>query len=177
MMRYAGIIKNDIAAAPGVCLSFFTQGCPFHCKNCHNPETWDFDGGKEFTYETLQEIENGLFANGIPRTFCIMGGEPLCESNSFLVELIIKELKKKYPDLKIWIWTGYTFEQLLARKNSRILDILSNITGIVDGPYIDELRDISLPMRGSSNQRIIDLTLQKNYDKIKKIKKELLNER
>lgn len=104
-----------------------------------------------------------------------MGGEPLCENNVFLVDFLITDLKHKYPNLKIWIWTGYTFEELLERNNKRILYILSNITGIVDGQYIDELRDISLPMRGSSNQRIIDLTLQKNYDKIKEKKKEILN--
>lgn len=166
-MRYAGIIKNDIAAAPGVCLTFFTQGCPFRCKNCHNPETWDFEGGKEFTYETLEKIKAGLNANGFLRTFCIMGGEPLCDSNIFLVEFLITELKKTYPNLQIWIWTGYTYEDLLARKNNRINYVLENITGIVDGPYIDELRDVTLLMRGSSNQRIIDLTFQKNYTKIK----------
>lgn len=77
-MKYAGIIKNDTAAGPGLCLSFYTQGCPHHCSGCHNPETWDFNGGKEFTDETLQMILENINANGIERPLCILGGEPLC---------------------------------------------------------------------------------------------------
>lgn len=73
-MRYMGIIKNDFSAAPGVCLTFFVQGCPIRCKGCHNPESWDFKGGKKFNFNILNEIKEGLLANGIKRTFCIMGG-------------------------------------------------------------------------------------------------------
>ena len=91
-MKYAGLIKNDISAAPGLCVSFFSQGCPHRCKNCQNPETWDFDGGEEFTQEVLNEIIEALSAQGIERKFCIMGGEPLCEENIFLTCLIIKEV-------------------------------------------------------------------------------------
>ena len=80
-MQYAGIIKNDFSAAPGVSVTFFTQGCPHRCKGCHNPETWDFDGGKEFTPQVLNEIIEALTANGLTRSFCLMGGEPLCEEN------------------------------------------------------------------------------------------------
>ena len=93
-MRYAGIIYNDVLAAPGISLSFFVQGCPFHCKGCHNPETWDFDGGKEFTNETLTSIVNGLKANGISRNLAIMGGEPLCQNNLFLTSLVIHSVKE-----------------------------------------------------------------------------------
>lgn len=92
-MRYAGLIKNDLAAAPGICLTFFVQGCPFRCPGCHNPESWDFDGGKEFTPEVLDEIISGLTANNINRPLCIMGGEPLCPENLFLTTLIIKEVR------------------------------------------------------------------------------------
>ena len=88
-MRYAGIIKNDIAAGEGVNVSFFVQGCPIHCPNCHNPQTWNFDGGKEFTIDTLNEIITALKANGIKRNFSLMGGEPLCDENLFLSQLII----------------------------------------------------------------------------------------
>lgn len=88
-MKYAGIIYNDFSAAPGVSLSFFTQGCPHHCKGCHNQETWDFNGGKEFTHEDLTSLIKGLTANGIKRTLCIMGGEPLCPENAFLTHLVI----------------------------------------------------------------------------------------
>lgn len=77
-MKYGGIILNDMSAAPGVSLTFFVQGCPIHCKGCHNPELQNFVGGKEFTEETMKTILDGLVSNGIQRTFCVMGGEPLC---------------------------------------------------------------------------------------------------
>ena len=155
-MKYAGIIKNDFAAAPGVCLSFFVQGCPIRCKGCHNPEAWDFEGGKEFTNDTLTEIYEGLKANGIKRTLCIMGGEPLCENNSFLTLLVITEMKKLIPDLKVWVWTGYEWDDVSSR-DDRTHTILEMINGIVTGPYVEALRDITLPMRGSSNQHVIYL--------------------
>ena len=155
-MKYAGIIKNDFAAAPGVCLSFFVQGSPVRCQGCHNPEAWDFEGGKEFTNDTLTEIYEGLKANGIKRTLCIMGGEPLCENNSFLTLLVITEMKKLIPDLKVWVWTGYEWDDVSSR-DDRTHTILEMINGIVTGPYVEALRDITLPMRGSSNQRVIYL--------------------
>ena len=120
-MKYAGINYNDMCAAPGVSVSFFTQGCPHHCKGCHNPETWDFNGGKEFTFETLNDIVNGLTANGIVRSLAIMGGEPLCEQNAFLTFLVIKTVKEKLPDVKIYIWSGYTYEELTKSSNPHIV--------------------------------------------------------
>lgn len=157
MMHYAGIIYNDFSSAPGVCLSFFTQGCPHKCHNCHNPETWDFDGGKEFTPKTMESIIKGLTANGVPRSLCILGGEPLCNENLMLTYLVINEVKKHLPDTKIYIWTGYKYEDLIKQDNYKISQILSQTDCLIDGPYIDSLRDITLPMRGSSNQRIIYL--------------------
>lgn len=157
-MRYAGIIKNDFAAAPGVCTSFFVQGCPIHCKGCHNPESWDFEGGKEFTPEVLDELYKALTANGLVRTLCIMGGEPLCDGNLFLTTLIVRELKAKIPNLKIWIWTGYEAEDIFNRSDPKMTYLIKTINGIVAGPYRQELRDITLPMRGSSNQQILELT-------------------
>ena len=158
-MRYAGIIKNDFSAAPGISVSFFVQGCPHHCKGCHNPETWDFDGGKEFTYDVLNDIAESLFANGISRSLAIMGGEPLCEQNIFLTLLVVKTIKEKYPDVKIYIWSGYTYDYLMSHitTNLHLKQVLDYADFLIDGPYIEELRDISLPMRGSSNQKIIDL--------------------
>lgn len=156
-MRYAGLNKNDMSAAPGISVSFFTQGCPHHCKGCHNPETWNFDGGKEFTYETLSEIENSLTANGIPRSLAIMGGEPLCEQNAFLTLLIVKTIKEKLPNTKIYIWTGYYYDQLKHSGDPHVKSILKYADFLIDGPFIQELRDITLPLRGSSNQNIIDL--------------------
>ena len=116
-MKYAGIIKNDLSAAPGISVSFFTQGCPHHCKGCHNPETWDFDGGKEFTYDVLNEVIDALTANGVERSLSILGGEPLCEENVFLTLLLIKTVKERLPNTKIYIWTGYYYDELIKRNS------------------------------------------------------------
>lgn len=157
-MRYAGIIKNDFSAAPGVCLTFFVQGCPIRCKGCQNPQTWDPAGGKEFTPEVLDEIEQGILANGLKRTLCIMGGEPLCQDNIFLTTIVITEMIKRIPDLKIWIWTGYDYDYVKSNaSNPKIQHILETVNGLVTGPYVESLRDITLPMRGSKNQEIIKL--------------------
>jgi anaerobic ribonucleoside-triphosphate reductase activating protein len=157
-MRYSGLIKNDITAAPGLCVSFFTQGCPHHCPGCHNPETWDFNRGKEFTNDTLKEILEALTAQNIHRDLCIMGGEPLCQENAFLTRLIIQEVRKHVPETKIYIWSGYTYEELKANQNPHIADSLRLADVLIDGPYIEAERDITLDMRGSRNQRIIDLS-------------------
>lgn len=155
-MRYAGIIKNDMSAAPGVAVSFFTQGCPHHCPGCHNPETWDFDGGKEFTATILDEIIIALGANGIERSFCVMGGEPLCEENSFLTHSVMAHVRKHYPDIKIYIWTGFKMEKFKHLDNHAKQALLL-ADYVIDGPYIEAERDITLPMRGSRNQRVIPI--------------------
>ena len=136
-MKYAGIIKNDLSAAPGVSVSFFTQGCPHHCPGCHNPETWDFDGGKEFTYDVLNEVIDALTANGVERSLSILGGEPLCEENVFLTLLLIKTVKERLPNTKIYIWTGYYYDELIKRNSdSHLKTILSLADYLIDGPYI-----------------------------------------
>lgn len=156
-MRYAGLNKNDFTAAPGMSVSFYTQGCPHRCPGCHNPETWEFDVGKEFTPQVLNEIIIALNANGIKRNLCILGGEPLCEENLFLTLLVISHIKEKLPDTKIYIWTGFLYENLLKNSDPHLKKILELTDVLIDGPYIESLRDITLPMRGSSNQRIIEL--------------------
>ena len=156
-MRYSGLIRNDLAAAPGISVSFFTQGCPHRCKGCHNPETWDFEGGKEFTQNTLQEIVEALRANGIKRSFCIMGGEPLCEKNTLLVLMTLQYIKQRLPETKVYIWTGYYYDELLKKSDPKIPLILDLTDYLIDGPYIESMRDLSLQMRGSSNQSIIEL--------------------
>ena len=166
-MKYAGLNLNDFTAAPGVSVTFFTQGCPHHCTNCHNPETWDFSGGKEFTPQVLDTIINGLTANGLKRSLAIMGGEPLCDENLFLTHLVISTVKKKYPEIPVYIWTGYYYEDLLESLNPQLEQIFNLTDVIIDGPYIDKLRDVTLPMRGSSNQRIITLTNNKKQGIIK----------
>lgn len=161
-MRYAGVNYNDMSAAPGISVTVFLQGCPHHCKGCHNPETWDFDGGKEFTFEIMQNILAGLYANNINRSLAIMGGEPLCEQNAFLTLLIIEEVKKHSPKTKIYIWSGYTYEQLKRSADSHVIQSLELADFLIDGPYIEELRNVTLPMRGSSNQNIINLKENQN---------------
>ena len=156
-MKYSGLIRNDLAAAPGVSVSFFTQGCPHRCKGCHNPETWDFNGGKEFTPKVLEEIYEALGANGIKRSFCVMGGEPLCNENLFLTLLVIREVKKHFPQVKIYLWTGYYYEDLIKRNEPHTNQILEYVDVLIDGPYIESKRDITLPLCGSSNQSIIYL--------------------
>ena len=156
-MRYSGLILNDITAAPGLCVSFFTQGCPHHCPGCHNPDTWAFEGGKQFTTETLNEIIAGLTAQGIQRDLCIMGGEPLCEDNAFLTYMVIQEVRKKVPGVKVYIWSGYVYEDLLRSTNPHVRGALELADVLIDGPYIATERDLTLDMRGSRNQRIIDL--------------------
>lgn len=156
-MRYAGINYNDMCAAPGVSVTLFTQGCPHHCEGCHNPETWDFNGGKEFTPEVLRKIVTGLTKNGIKRSFCIMGGEPLCEQNTLLTLMTIQYVKQRLPEVKIYLWTGYYYEELLKSPDPKIPLILKEIDVLIDGPFVKPLRDITLKMRGSSNQNIINL--------------------
>lgn len=148
---------NDIAAAPGISVTFFTQGCPFRCKGCHNPETWDFDGGIEFSAEIIDTIYDKLHANNINRNFCLMGGEPLCPENLFLSCLLVSEVKKRSPETKIYIWTGYEYNDLLTFPDKKILTILDTADYLITGPYIEELRDITMLMAGSTNQQIIDL--------------------
>lgn len=157
MLRYAGLIKNDIADGPGVCVSFWTQGCPHKCPGCHNPETWDFEGGKELPNDILDQIDEAIAANGIERNFSILGGEPLCAENISLIFILVDHVRKKFPNIKISIWTGYTLEELkqLDYYKSFIQPILALIDVLVDGPYIAEQRDITLPLRGSRNQRIL----------------------
>jgi anaerobic ribonucleoside-triphosphate reductase activating protein len=166
-MRYSGIIRNDLAAAPGVSVTFFTQGCPHRCKGCHNPETWDFEGGKEFTHKTLEEIYEALRANGVARSFCVMGGEPLCNENLFLTLLVLKEVRQHFPQVKIYLWTGYYYDELVRSTNSHMKQVLDLIDILIDGPYIEAKRDITLQMRGSSNQSVINLKEKRDEGKDK----------
>ena len=130
---------------------------PNRCHGCHNPETWDFNGGKEFTPQVLDTIVEALTANGITRSLAIMGGEPLCEENLFMTLLVISHVREKLPWVKIYVWTGFYYENLLKNSNPHLQKILEGVNVLIDGPYIESLRDITLPMRGSSNQRIIEL--------------------
>lgn len=161
-MKYAGLMENDFTDGSGVCVSLWTQGCPHHCSGCHNSETWDFDGGYEVPDDIRGRIIKAISANGITRNFSILGGEPLCEQNLDMVLNIITSVRIAYPKIKIYIWSGYTFDELLQRKDERILKILKQANYLIDGKYDASLRDITLPLRGSSNQKIICLDNEEN---------------
>lgn len=155
MDRYAGLITNDFANGTGTCVSFWTQGCPHHCPSCQNPETWDFQGGKEVPTDIRGQIIKAICANGITRNFSVLGGEPLCDKNLDEVDKIITGVRTAYPQIKIFVWTGYILEELKEKKNDKINHILSQIDVLIDGPFIQAERDITLELRGSRNQRVL----------------------
>jgi anaerobic ribonucleoside-triphosphate reductase activating protein len=159
-MRIAGIDYNDTAAAPGISLTVYVSGCEHRCPGCHNPEAWDFNYGEELNTEIMYKILNGLTANNVSRTLCIMGGEPLHPRNREAVGDIISNVKERFPNIEIWLWTGYLYEDLLMEHNPALNYIFSKVDVLVDGPYIQEQRDITLKARGSRNQRIIYLQPQ-----------------
>ena len=155
--KYAKIKFNDIVDGEGICVSFWTQGCPFRCPGCHNPDTWDFNGGVEIPSDIKGQIIKALSANGVQRNFSVLGGEPLCEENLDLVHSLIMAVRIAYPEIKIFVWSGFVIETLKKRAetNEKLADILKNIDVLIDGPFIQEERNITLKLRGSSNQRIL----------------------
>ena len=155
MNRYAGLITNDFTNGMGICVSFWTQGCPHHCPGCQNPETWDFQGGEEMPTDIKGQIIKAICANDIIRNFSVLGGEPLCEENLDEVDTIITSVRTAFPQIKIFVWTGYDLKDLKKRHNEKINHILSQIDVLIDGPFIQAERDITLELRGSKNQRIL----------------------
>ena len=155
MQKYAGLMTNDFANGEGVCVSFWTQGCPHNCERCQNPETWDFEGGLELPTDIRGQIIKAICANGITRNFSVLGGEPLCSQNIEEVDQIITSVRAAFPQIKIFVWTGYTLEELQKEKNEHIINILSKIDILIDGKYEEKQRDITLELRGSKNQRIL----------------------
>lgn len=156
-MRYAGILGNDFVNGQDVCVSFWCQGCPLRCPGCHNPQTWNFESGLEAKEEDLiDHILELLTANDIQRNLSILGGEPMCEQNVEFVDLLIYWVKKIYPNTRIYLWSGYTLEQLqvMAKFNKNIYNILNNIDMLAAGPFILAERDITLPFVGSRNQKV-----------------------
>ena len=158
-MRYYKIRKMDIANGPGVRVSVFFQGCSFHCKNCFNPETWDFAGGKEFDDSVIDEILDLCKEDHITG-LSILGGEPLHPNNIEGTTKLAKRFKEKYPQKNIWTWSGFLFDTLKDKEIVHYLDVL------VDGQFDDEKRDPNLKWRGSLNQRVIDVQESINHDEI-----------
>ena len=151
MARYNKIRKMDISNGPGVRVSVFMQGCTFNCKNCFNPETHDFNGGKEFTADTINEILN-LCNNSYIAGWSILGGEPLHNKNIDASTKLAKAFKEKYPDKSIWIWTGFNFEDYVMDK-----EITKYADFIVDGQFEEDNKNPKLLYSGSSNQRVINV--------------------
>lgn len=154
-MKYQGFMPNDFLNGEGVCVSLWTSGCPFHCKGCHNPETWDKESGYDVPSDLLDKLYQAISANGITRNFSILGGEPLAPWNREFVDNIITSIRAAYPNIKIFLWTGFTVEELDNIEDEHLVHILDNIDVLIDGPFIQAQRDITLPLRGSRNQRIL----------------------
>lgn len=155
-MRYNKIRKMDISDGEGVRVSLFTQGCHFHCKNCFNPETWSFEGGKEFTPETLIKLKE-LCEKDYIKGLSILGGEPLCDENFEDVKELacFFKLNATTKDKDIWLWTGYEFEDIF---NDPVkVEILLYVDYMICGQFIDEQKNLNLKWAGSNNQRFIDV--------------------
>lgn len=159
-MNYGAIKKTDVADGSGVRVSLFVSGCRNHCPGCFQPETWDFDYGKPFTQETENEILKALEPSFIAG-FSLLGGEPFEPENQKVLAPFLEKIKQTYPAKDIWCWTGYILEKDLypgCPKYTEFTDrMLENIDVLVDGPFIQEQRNLMLEFRGSENQRIIKL--------------------
>lgn len=169
-MNYASIKTHDIANGYGIRVSLFVSGCEHYCENCFNSVAWDFEYGEKFTDDTLHFIIRSINKPWITG-FTVLGGEPMNPKNVIQVSEIISRIKCSYPNKSIWVYSGYTIEELMDRYQNMFLStdnatmtqahatgsILKNIDVLVDGKYIDELKDLKLRFRGSSNQRIIDV--------------------
>ena len=157
MIRIAGINQNDFINGQGISVSLFLQGCPFHCKGCHNPETWDPNSGLEYDeFEIIDKIIYIIDKNGIQRNLSILGGEPLdTKEKREFIKLLIDSVKKEYPNIIICIWTGYQYNNIKDDKNLQY--IFNNIDYLIEGPYIESERDVTLKWRGSRNQNIINM--------------------
>ena len=160
-MNYEKIDKCSVSNGAGVRTVLWVSGCDIRCRNCHNQQTWDFNSGIPFTDDTMQELLYDLSKPYI-KGLTLSGGHPLDPHNAPKVLEIVKRVKMVFPNKDIWIYSGYVWEDII--KDNTLKEILKYTDILVDGAYVDELRDISLPFRGSSNQRIIDVekSLAKN---------------
>ena len=178
-MNYAQIRSMDISNGEGIGVSLFVQGCDFHCKNCFNSETWEFSKGQEWNDKTKNQFLKLIETPFIQRV-SILGGEPLHPKNVQNVLKIVDEIRVSYPTKNIWLYTGYTWEEIWIKDNIKTGDKVKDMREksiknlrrqvvrmcdvLIDGRYVDELRDVSLHWRGSSNQRVINVqeTLKQN---------------
>lgn len=150
-MNYQTIIKDDLINGEGVRCSLFVSGCSMGCKNCYNEKAWDYRSGTEFGTEQVELILNELsksYVSGLS----LLGGDPLAPKNCSTVIELCKVVKEKYQDKTIWCWSGYTLDEII---NNHAASVLEYIDVLIDGKFKEELKDLSLPYRGSSNQRIL----------------------
>ena len=161
-MQILKIIPDTVVDGPGLRTSIYFAGCKVHCKGCHNPESWNFTGGKEMypieVYNKIKEYKN--------RRVTLTGGNPLDQENLFQVQVLCELLKR--DGYNIWLYSGYTWEHILSesQKSIEVRVILNNIDALVDGPFIMDKKDRSLLYRGSSNQRIIDVKKSLKCNKV-----------
>ena len=168
-MYYGTIKKFDIANGEGVRVTLFVSGCRNHCKNCFQPQTWDFDYGEPFTENTQEQILEWLepsYVNGLT----LLGGEPFEPENQRALVPFLRRVRERYPQKTIWSFSGFTLEELKdenCRGRCEVTDeMLSLLDVLVDGRFVEELKNISLRFRGSSNQRLIDMNETRRQGKI-----------
>lgn len=159
-MNYATIKNCDIANGPGVRISLFVSGCTHRCKGCFNEVAWDFNYGQPFTQETVEMILE-MMAPSYIKGITLLGGEPFEPQNQPALLELVKRIRQKYPDKSIWTFSGYLYEKdiLAGRLGDPAITraFLEHIDVLVDGPFVESLKDLSLRFRGSSNQRLIDV--------------------
>lgn len=159
-MNFCAIKPTDIANGRGVRVSLFVSGCSHHCPGCFNASTWDFNAGQPFMEETAEYIL-GLLKPDYINGLSLLGGEPFEPVNQRALLPLIREFKKRFPEKDIWAYSGYVYDRDLVpggRAHCEVTDeILDSLAVLVDGPFIERLKDISLKFRGSSNQRLIDM--------------------
>ena len=164
-MNYHKIEKTSIANGTGIRVVLWCSGCSLHCKGCQNPETWSLCSGKPFDEAAKAELFEALdkpYIQGI--TFS--GGHPFEKNNRSTIYCLIKEIKEKFPTKDIWLYTGYTWEEIFEHDIREIQRMLCWIDILVDGKYIDEQKDITLKWRGSKNQRVIDVKASLTQEKV-----------
>ena len=166
-MRYASVKKCDVANGTGIRVSIFVSGCHHHCKGCFNTDAWDFNFGNEYNEEIEESILKELDKSYI-QGLSLLGGEPLEHVNQKGLLSLVKKAKERYPEKTIWCYTGYKFDDDVMEKMfetwPETKELVSNLDVVVDGKYDEDLRDLNLRFKGSSNQRIIDVqkTLEKD---------------
>ena len=151
-MNYANIKHHDVANGPGIRVSLFVSGCTHHCKGCFNAEAWSFTYGEPFTQQTVEEILLALQPAYI-QGLSLLGGEPFEPENQPAVLDLVRQVRAAYPEKDIWAYSGYTLEQL----QTLAPELLAQITVLVDGPFVEAKKNLSLRFRGSENQRLIDV--------------------